>query len=149
MTDLAEQRRGRRAWRFVAGAIRAWRPQLLPRPALKGNLGYLAPEQPRFEERDVRSDLFAFGTTLYELARRAARRCGADGCRDVAIQRRPLGGVHVGEPFGYEGRELDGSLAGEACRRSRPSGQAALRENVLRYWARTASAWVDGVILVC
>jgi serine/threonine protein kinase len=35
---------------------------------LKGKLGYLAPEQLRFEEPDRRSDIFALGVVLFELA---------------------------------------------------------------------------------
>jgi eukaryotic-like serine/threonine-protein kinase len=34
---------------------------------LKGNTGYLSPEQLRFEEPDRRSDLFSLGVVLYEL----------------------------------------------------------------------------------
>jgi eukaryotic-like serine/threonine-protein kinase len=34
---------------------------------LKGNVGYLSPEQLRFDEVDRRSDLFSLGVTLYEL----------------------------------------------------------------------------------
>jgi serine/threonine-protein kinase len=34
---------------------------------VKGKLGYMAPEQLRFEEADARSDLFAMGVVLYEL----------------------------------------------------------------------------------
>jgi serine/threonine protein kinase len=34
---------------------------------LKGKVGYLAPEQLRFEEPDRRSDLFAFGVVLFEM----------------------------------------------------------------------------------
>jgi serine/threonine-protein kinase len=34
---------------------------------LKGNLGYLSPEQLRFEPLDRRSDLFSLGVTLFEL----------------------------------------------------------------------------------
>jgi serine/threonine protein kinase len=34
---------------------------------LKGNLGYLAPEQVRFEEPDHRADLFALGVVLFEM----------------------------------------------------------------------------------
>ncbi len=34
---------------------------------LKGNMGYLAPEQLRFHEPDRRSDLFSLGVTLFEL----------------------------------------------------------------------------------
>jgi serine/threonine-protein kinase len=39
-----------------------------PRPRVaKGKLGYMAPEQVRGEEIDVRTDLFAVGVVLYEL----------------------------------------------------------------------------------
>jgi eukaryotic-like serine/threonine-protein kinase len=34
---------------------------------LKGKLGYMAPEQLRFEEPDRRADLFAFGVVLFEM----------------------------------------------------------------------------------
>ena len=46
---------------------------------LKGKVGYMAPEQLRFEEPDRRADLFALGVVLYELL--AGRRLyhGSDG----------------------------------------------------------------------
>lgn len=53
---------------------------------IKGKLGYLAPEQLRFEEPDRRSDLFALGVVLFELL--AGRRLykntdGMDGVRRI------------------------------------------------------------------
>tara|TARA_B100001750_G_scaffold236198_1_gene239703 strand:+ start:811 stop:2424 length:1614 start_codon:yes stop_codon:yes gene_type:complete len=53
---------------------------------LKGKVGYMAPEQLRFEEPDRRADLFALGVVLYELL--AGRRLyhgsdGAEGARRI------------------------------------------------------------------
>jgi serine/threonine-protein kinase len=46
---------------------------------LKGNLGYLSPEQLRFEEPDRRSDLFSLGVVLYELLAGRRLYAGKDG----------------------------------------------------------------------
>jgi serine/threonine-protein kinase len=51
---------------------------------LKGTVGYLSPEQLRFEEPDRTSDLFSLGVILYELLsgeRLYANRDGQDGAR--------------------------------------------------------------------
>jgi len=53
---------------------------------LKGKLGYMAPEQLRFEEPDRRSDIFSLGVVLFELltAERLYRNeDGMDGARKV------------------------------------------------------------------
>jgi serine/threonine-protein kinase len=53
---------------------------------LKGNAGYLSPEQLRFEEPDRRSDLFSLGVVLYELVagtRLYASTGGTDGARRI------------------------------------------------------------------
>ncbi len=59
---------------------------------LKGKLGYLAPEQLRFEEPDRRADLFALGVVLFELltARRLYKsRDGTDGPRRILSEPPP------------------------------------------------------------
>ncbi len=59
---------------------------------LKGKLGYLAPEQLRFEEPDRRADLFALGVVLFELltARRLYKsREGTDGPRRILTEPPP------------------------------------------------------------
>jgi serine/threonine-protein kinase len=59
---------------------------------LKGNMGYLSPEQLRFEEPDRRSDLFSLGVTLYELLtgeRLYANREGFDGTRRILNEPAP------------------------------------------------------------
>jgi serine/threonine-protein kinase len=53
---------------------------------LKGNMGYLSPEQLRFEEPDRRSDFFSLGVTLYELLsgqRLYSNTDGFDGTRRI------------------------------------------------------------------
>ena len=59
---------------------------------LKGNLGYLSPEQLRFEEPDRRSDLFSLGVTLYELLSGAPlypNTDGFDGTRRILLEPPP------------------------------------------------------------
>ncbi|HXJ20572.1 MAG TPA: serine/threonine-protein kinase [Polyangia bacterium] len=59
---------------------------------LKGNMGYLAPEQLRFEEPDRRSDLFSLGVTLFELlsgARLYRNRVGFEGTRRILSEPPP------------------------------------------------------------
>ncbi len=59
---------------------------------LKGNMGYLSPEQLQFEEADRRSDFFSLGVTLYELlsgARLYPNRDGFDGTRRILSEPPP------------------------------------------------------------
>jgi eukaryotic-like serine/threonine-protein kinase len=59
---------------------------------LKGNMGYLAPEQLRFEELDRRSDFFSLGVTLYELLsgiRLYPNKTGFDGTRRILTEPPP------------------------------------------------------------
>ena len=59
---------------------------------LKGNMGYLAPEQLRFEEPDRRSDFFSLGVTLYELLsgrRLYPNKTGFDGTRRILAEPPP------------------------------------------------------------
>ena len=59
---------------------------------LKGNMGYLSPEQLRFEEADRRSDIFSLGVTLYELlsgARLYPNTDGFDGTRRILSEPPP------------------------------------------------------------
>ncbi|HVY37181.1 MAG TPA: serine/threonine-protein kinase, partial [Polyangia bacterium] len=59
---------------------------------LKGNMGYLSPEQLRFEEPDRRSDFFSLGVTLYELlsgTRLYSNKDGFDGTRRILTEPPP------------------------------------------------------------
>ena len=59
---------------------------------LKGNMGYVAPEQLRFEEPDRRSDLFSLGVTLYEMLvghRLYPNTSGFDGTRRILTEPAP------------------------------------------------------------
>jgi serine/threonine-protein kinase len=59
---------------------------------LKGKLGYLSPEQLRFEEPDRRADLFALGVVLFELCtgqRLYSSRVGSDGPRRILTEPPP------------------------------------------------------------
>ena len=59
---------------------------------LKGNMGYLSPEQLRFEEPDRRSDLFSLGVTLYEMLagqRLYPNKDGFDGTRRILAEPPP------------------------------------------------------------
>jgi eukaryotic-like serine/threonine-protein kinase len=71
---------------------------------LKGNMGYLSPEQLRFEEPDRRSDFFSLGVTLYELlsgARLYPNRDGFDGTRRILSEPPPdIGEVRSDVPPG-------------------------------------------------
>lgn len=53
--------------------------------ALKGNLGYLAPEQVLRQDIDARADLFALGCVLYELT--CARRAFRDRSEFITLER--------------------------------------------------------------
>ena len=69
---------------------------------LKGNMGYLAPEQLRFEEPDRRSDLFSLGVTLYEMLsgqRLYPNTTGFDGTRRILSEPAPdIGDVRSDVP---------------------------------------------------
>jgi serine/threonine protein kinase len=59
---------------------------------LKGNMGYLSPEQLQFEEPDRRSDFFSLGVTLYELLsgqRLYSNTDGFDGTRRILAEPPP------------------------------------------------------------
>ncbi|MES1207465.1 MAG: protein kinase [Pseudomonadota bacterium] len=59
---------------------------------LKGNMGYLSPEQLRFEEPDRRSDLFSLGVTMYELLsgqRLYSNKAGFEGTRRILSEPAP------------------------------------------------------------
>ncbi|HVT10409.1 MAG TPA: serine/threonine-protein kinase [Polyangia bacterium] len=59
---------------------------------LKGNMGYLSPEQLRFEEPDRRSDLFSLGVTLFELLsgeRLYSNKAGFEGTRRILSEPTP------------------------------------------------------------
>jgi eukaryotic-like serine/threonine-protein kinase len=59
---------------------------------LKGNIGYLSPEQLRFEDADRRSDFFSLGVTLYELLsgqRLYPNTDGFDGTRRILSEPPP------------------------------------------------------------
>jgi serine/threonine protein kinase len=69
---------------------------------LKGNMGYLSPEQLRFEEPDRRSDFFSLGVTLYELLsgeRLYTNKDGFDGTRRILVEPPPdIGDVRSDVP---------------------------------------------------
>lgn len=59
---------------------------------LKGNMGYLSPEQLQFQEADRRSDFFSLGVTLYELlsgVRLYPNKDGFDGTRRILSEPPP------------------------------------------------------------
>jgi len=59
---------------------------------LKGNLGYLSPEQLQFEEADRRSDFFSLGVSLYELLSGTSlypNTDGFDGTRRILFEPPP------------------------------------------------------------
>jgi serine/threonine-protein kinase len=59
---------------------------------LKGNMGYLSPEQLQFQEADRRSDFFSLGVTLYEMlsgARLYPNKDGFDGTRRILSEPPP------------------------------------------------------------
>jgi len=69
---------------------------------LKGNMGYLSPEQLRFEEPDRRSDLFSLGVTLFELLsgqRLYSNKAGFEGTRRILSEPTPdIRAVRPGVP---------------------------------------------------
>ncbi len=69
---------------------------------LKGNMGYLSPEQLRFEEPDRRSDLFSLGVTMYELLsgeRLYSNKAGFEGTRRILSEPPPdIGAVRPEVP---------------------------------------------------
>jgi hypothetical protein len=69
---------------------------------LKGNMGYLSPEQLQFEEPDRRSDFFSLGVTLYELlsgVRLYPNTDGFDGTRRILVEPPPdIGEVRTDVP---------------------------------------------------
>ena len=72
---------------------------------LKGNMGYLSPEQLRFEEPDRRSDFFSLGVTLYELlsgARLYSNKDGFDGTRRILAEPPPdIGEIRTDVPASW------------------------------------------------
>ena len=59
---------------------------------LKGNMGYLSPEQLQFQEADRRSDFFSLGVTLYEMlsgTRLYPNKDGFDGTRRILSEPPP------------------------------------------------------------
>src|SRR5215831_10150315 len=72
---------------------------------LKGNIGYMAPEQLRFQELDGRSDLFSLGVVLYEMLARERLYAGEDA---AAIARRI---VEEPPPDIFEIRDVPPELA--------------------------------------
>jgi serine/threonine-protein kinase len=69
---------------------------------LKGKLGYMSPEQLRFEEVDQRSDIFALGVVLYELltcTRLYRSQAGMEGPQRILHEPPPdIGDVRPGLP---------------------------------------------------
>jgi tRNA A-37 threonylcarbamoyl transferase component Bud32 len=68
---------------------------------LVGTVGYMSPEQVRGEELDARSDIFSFGSVLFELltGQRAFRRDSHDLTIDAILQEEPPGFQAAREPL--------------------------------------------------
>jgi serine/threonine protein kinase len=71
--------------------------------AVVGTMGYMAPEQVRGEQVDVRADLFSFGVLIYELATRSnpmdGGNLGATVARTLELDPPLLSGVRDGCPL--------------------------------------------------
>jgi len=79
------------------------------RGVIKGKLAYLSPEQLRFRRPDARSDLFAFGVVLFELATSDRLYAGEDG--PTRILEEPVPNLRLArEDVDRELRDLVSSL---------------------------------------
>jgi serine/threonine-protein kinase len=76
--------RGQDAHATAAPTVTIEREQLTTQGVAMGTVGYMSPEQVRSEALDARSDLFSFGTVLYEMATGRPAFIGDSGAEIIA-----------------------------------------------------------------
>lgn len=121
---------------------------------VKGKLGYMAPEQIRDEDLDVRTDLFAVGVVLYELLTRVRPWGAGTGMNEL-----PAILAGAGIPLATHRPKLDPALvqAVERLLRARREERFACPDDALRALApfsagETGSlrlAWIGRVLAQC